>query len=80
MTTTITINIDSSLAVQLAKMSKEQKTSRSKLVEWALEQFLPDPDEGLELQPEVVKRLRKRVNKRHFLSEKEFWLQVLRKK
>ncbi len=77
MSTTIRATINSKIAKRLAKASKEQDKSKSQLIEWALEQFLPDPDEGLELRPEVVKRLQKPLNKRRFISEDEFWSKVL---
>lgn len=80
MTTTIRATINSKIAKRLTKASKEQDLSKSRLVEWALEQFLPDPDEGLEVRPAVVKRLQKPMNKRRFISEDQFWAKALPKR
>ncbi len=80
MTTTIKATIDSNIAKRLVKASKEQDKSKSKLIEWALEQFLPDPDEGLELRSATVRRLRKPLNKRRFISHEEFWAKALPKR
>ncbi|MEK7249981.1 MAG: hypothetical protein AAB209_06095 [Bacteroidota bacterium] len=78
MATIITARVKDRVAKRLAKASKEQEKSKSQLVEWALEQFLFDPDEGLELRPEVVMRLQKPLNRRRFISEEEFWAKVLK--
>ncbi|MBI5472570.1 MAG: hypothetical protein HY961_09515 [Ignavibacteriae bacterium] len=78
MAKTITARVTDRVAKRLAKESKEREKTQSQLVEWALEQFLFDPDEGLELRPEVAKRLKKPVDKKRLLSHKEFWSRVLR--
>lgn len=79
MAKTITARVKDRVAKRLARESKERQKTQSQLVEWALEQFLFDPDEGLELRPEVVKRLQKPMNKRRFISEEEFWPKALKR-
>ncbi len=80
MAKTITARVNDRVAKRLARESKEREKTQSQLVEWALEQFLFDPDEGLELRPEVVKRLRKPINECKFISHEEFWSKALAKK
>ena len=78
MATIITARVNDKVARQLAKTSREQNKSKSQLVEWALEQFLPDPDKGLELRPELAKRLRKPVEKKTLIGHGDFWAKVLK--
>ena len=80
MAKTITARVNNRIAKRLSRVSKEEDKSKSRLVELALEEFLFDPDEGLELRPAVVKRLRKPLNKRRFISEDEFWAKALPKR
>ncbi len=78
MAKTVTARVNERVARRLAKVSREEDKSKSRLIELALEEFLFDPDEGLELRPEVAKRLKKPIDKKRLLSHKEFWSRVLK--
>ncbi len=78
MAKTITARVNDRIARRLARVSKEEDKSKSRLVEMALEEFLFDPDEGLELRPEVAKRLKKPVDKKRLISHEEFWSRILK--
>lgn len=78
MAKTITAKVNDRVAKRLARVSKEEDKSKSRLIELALEEFLFDPDEGLELRPNVAKRLKKRVDKKRLLDHEEFWSRVLK--
>ncbi len=78
MAKTITARVNDRVVRRLAKVSREEDKSKSRLIELALEEFLFDPDEGLELRPEVAKRLKRPIDKKRLLRHKEFWSRVLK--
>lgn len=78
MAKTITARVNNRVAKRLSRVSKEEDKSKSRLIELALEEFLFDPDEGLELRLEVAKRLKKPVDKKRLVGHEEFWSRVLK--